>query len=61
VNDPESRCHFPDERQTGWWAWLTKAKPPVSDDEICETGNTLDEVEYLIHAATYDNPVGADP
>lgn len=55
MNDPESRCRFPDERQTSWWGWLT-ATPQVPEDEICQAADYMDELHYLVHAATYDNP-----
>lgn len=60
VNDPETRCRFPDERG-GWWAWLTNGMKQIPDEEVCESPELGAEVFYLVNAATYDNPEGVEP
>lgn len=59
TTDPETRCRFPDERNSGWWhrLWGTQ----VEDEEVCETAQLGDELYFLAWSATYNNPAGADP
>lgn len=60
TGDTDSRCRFPDERG-GWWDWLTSGMKSIPAGEVCETAELGVELYFLANAATYTNPVGAEP